>query len=274
MRRTCFLLVTALLLSLSPLAAADAPVIKRGIDVFTTTANGKTFYDFSQNPIPAGFFCEGSKTFTGRVTLRGLPLETETPGQLRGADTVVERMDDAVFNQNGVAVTRARFRALSMVSIAPIRTSCGAFHVYISLSGKQPETTMRIVRSHQRGGTFDVPLSASVRLTFVPVKGGSSRKFELPWTVVFPDKAIPWSWEGGPGMKRISSGVVLDTNGDLKPDTRLSGTSNFAAGWSPDKLKNIAAASCTMCEPEICHTDDGEQHCSGPTYACYPYNCP
>jgi hypothetical protein len=207
------------------------------------------------------------------VTLRGLPIETETPGQLRGADTVVERLDDAAFNRNGVASTRVRFRALSLVSIAPIRTSCGAFHIYVTLAGKQRVTTMRIYRSHERGGTFDVPLSVSVRLTFVPVKGGNSRKLELAGNVTFPDKTIPWSWEGGPGMKRIGA-VVVDTNGDLKPDTRLSGTSNFAPGWSPKLLTaNYGGGSCTMCEPEICHLDNGEQHCTGPTYACYPYNC-
>ena len=57
-------LVFSLLLGLSPLAAE--PVIRRGIDVFTTVGRGRTFYDFAQNPIPAGFFCARSKAFTGR----------------------------------------------------------------------------------------------------------------------------------------------------------------------------------------------------------------
>lgn len=276
MRRTCFLLVTALLLSLSPLLAADNTVIKHGIDVFTTTANGKTFYDFARNPIPAGFFCEGSAAYTGRVALRGLPLETETPGQLRGADTVVERLDDAVFNRNGVAVTRIRFRALSLVSIAPVRTSCGDFHVYVSLAGQQRITMMRIQRTQQLGGSFSAPLAVDARMTFVPVQGRNLRKLELTGSFTFPANPIPWSLEGGPGMKRIASAVV-DTNGDLKPDSRLVGTTNFAPGWSPDGFKTIAAAACTLCEPEVCgHIDpaSGHQHCNGPVYACYPYNCP
>lgn len=265
-------LVTALLLSLSPLMAADAPVIKRGIDVFTTTANGKTFYDFAKNPIPAGFFCEGSAAYTGRVTLRGLPLETETAGQLRGADTVIERLDDAAFDRKDVAVTRIRFRALSLVSIAPVRTSCGDFHVYVSLAGKQRITTMRIQRTQQRGGSFSAPLAIDARMTFVPVKGRNPRKLELTGSFTFPGTPLPWSVEGGPGMKRIASAVV-DTNGDLKPDSRLFGTTNFAPGWSPDGLKTIAAAGCTVCEPYSCHTDSGKQHCTGLT-ACDPYQCP
>src|SRR5262245_64586256 len=95
--------------------AAD-PVIQRGIDAFTTTDNGKTYYDFAQNPIPAGFFCNKSAAFTGRIAFKGLPLETAAPGQLRGRDTVIERLDDAVFNAKDTAVTRLQFKALSLVS--------------------------------------------------------------------------------------------------------------------------------------------------------------
>ena len=268
------LAVVVAVLSFSPLAVADDNVvIKRGIDVFTTIPNGKTFYDFSKNPIPAGFFCESSAAFTGRVVLQGLPVETQIPGQLRGADTVVERLDDATFDRNGVAVTRVRLRALSLVSTAPIRTSCGAFHVYLSLAGKQQVTTMRIQRTHQRGGSFEAPIDISARFTFVPVKGKSSRKLELRGDLTFPAEAIAWSFDGGPGMKRIGS-AVIDTNGDLKPDTRLPGTSNFAVGWSLDNLKKMTAGSCTLCEPEWCHPDPGKTHCTGPVYACYPNNCP
>ncbi|HYO11756.1 MAG TPA: hypothetical protein VE685_01000 [Thermoanaerobaculia bacterium] len=261
--------VILVLCGLSPLAAA--PVIERGIDVFTTTANGKTFYDFGANPIPAGFFCKRSAAFTGRVALKGLPLEAD--GDLRGADTVIERLDDAAFDENGVARTRVRFRALSLGSIAPLKTSCGAFHLYITLDGPQRDTGMRIFRANELGGTFHAPLSATVRMTFVPVKGRSVRRLELKGSVLFPGHPIPWSHDGGPTAKRIVSAVV-DTNGDLTPDTPLFGTSNFAPGWSPTGAVAKWGGSCSMCEPEICHDNDGEQHCTGPTYACYPYHCP
>jgi hypothetical protein len=258
--------VAVVLCGLSPLAAA--PVIERGIDVFTTTANGKTFYDFAANPIPAGFFCKGSPAFTGRVALKGLPLETEIPGQLLGSDTVVERLDDAPFDENGVAMTRVRFRALSLVSIAPIKTSCGAFYLYITLDGPQRATPMRIYRTHVQGGTFLAPLTAAVRMTFVPVKGRSSRRLVLTGSVNFPGHHIPWSLDSNPtvNMKRIRPAVV-DTNGDLIPDSLLSGTSNFAPGWSPHG--NVLPKWCTtLCQPETCHTAGGEQHCTGPVYGC------
>jgi hypothetical protein len=45
----------SVLFGVLPLSAAET-VIRRGIDVFTTAGNGKTYFDFSYNPIPAGFF--------------------------------------------------------------------------------------------------------------------------------------------------------------------------------------------------------------------------
>ncbi|HEX7185984.1 MAG TPA: hypothetical protein VF756_29435 [Thermoanaerobaculia bacterium] len=257
--------------------AAD-PVIRRGIDTFTTTDNGKTYYDFAQTPIPAGFFCARSAAFTGRIAFKGLPLETEVPGQLRGADTVIERLDDAVFAANNTAVTRIRFRALSLVSIAPLRTACGAFHVYVSLADRQRVTRMRIRRTQENGGTFVAPLAVNVRLTFIPVKPAKkgARRLELTGDFTFPGKPIPWSSTAGARTKGISSAVV-DTNGDLAPDALLSGTSNFFPGWSPDGvMTKYGGGSCSICEPETCHTDPstGKEHCSGPVYACYPYHCP
>ncbi|HEX7182857.1 MAG TPA: hypothetical protein VF756_13520 [Thermoanaerobaculia bacterium] len=256
-------LVLSLLLGLSPLAADS--VIRRGIDIFTTPADGRTYYDFARNPIPAGFFCKRSKAFTGRVVLKGLPLTTETPGQLWGADTVVERLDDAAFDANGTAVTRLQFRALSLVSIDPIRTACGAFHVYVSLGGRQRVTTMSIYRTKEGGGSFSVPLAIDARLSFIPVKkpakNKSARKLELTGTVNFPAHPISWSFPFETRTQRIGS-VRVDTNGDLTPDTLLPGTSNFSPGVSPDRPLNKSWwGECPSCCEMECHTSDGEQHC-------------
>src|SRR5262245_13198229 len=97
MKRGILLTALAVALVVGGVPAFAGPVISRGIDTFTTVGNGTTFYDFAGSPIPAGFFCKRSAPFTGRVTFRGLPLETGAPGQLHGADTVIERLDDAVF---------------------------------------------------------------------------------------------------------------------------------------------------------------------------------
>jgi hypothetical protein len=263
----------ALLAALSPLAADT--VIHRGVDVFTTTANGKTFYDFGHHPIPAGFFCKSSAPFTERVTLKGLPLETGSPGQLHSADTVIERLDNAAFDASGTAVTRIRFKALSLASVAPIKTACGSYHVYITLAGQQRETTMRIIRTSEGGGHFLAPLVAKARLTFIPVKPGrdkGARNLQLTSDVTFAATPIPWSTTGGAVTKRVGT-VLVDTNGDLSPDTLVFGSTNFWPGWKPGPALKITG-SCTQCEPPTCHYDSGEQHCTGGVVACYPANCP
>jgi hypothetical protein len=272
-KRSVFLaLVFSLLLGLSPLAADS--VIQRGIDVFTTPADGKTYYDFSQSPIPAGFFCRNSKAFTGRVAFKGLPLATKAPGQLLGGDTIIERLDDAAFNAKGTAVTRIQFRALSLVSIAPIQTSCGAFHVYVSLGGPQRVTAMSIHRTQENGGSFVAPLAVNARLTFIPVKAPRNKgaqKLELTGKFTFPPRSMPWSLATS-AIKGIGPAVV-DTNGDLRPDALLPGTSNFAPGRLPkrtsDKLQDPYGSCC-----QECHEADGEQHCYIP-YGCYELRfCP
>ena len=259
-------LVFLFLLGLSPLAAA--PVIQRGIDVFTTPADGKTYFDFAQQPIPAGFFCKSSQPFTGRVAFKGVPLVTATPGQLRAGDTIVERLDDAAFNAKSTAVTRIQLRALSLASIAPIQTACGAFHVYVTLGGEQRVTMMSIYRTHENGGSFVAPLAVDTRMTFIPVRHArnkGARKLELARGLTFPPRALPWNLNAS-AQTTGSNPVVVDTDGDLKADTALPGTSNFAPGWSPEnRTLNKLDPSISCCP--VCHEDQGCQHC----YT--PYNC-
>ncbi len=263
-------LVVPLLFGLSPLAAES--MIQRGLDVFTTKARGATYIDFAQDPLPAGFFCERSAAFTGKVALKGLPLATAAPGQMWGADTLIERLDDAVFDASGTATTRLQFRALSMVSVAPIKTACGAFHVYVALAGKQRVTTMKIYRTEDGGGNFVAPLAVNGRVSFVPVKPGRNkdgRTLAVTKSFTFPAEPLPWSFQNGAREKRIGS-VVVDTDGDQRPDTRLPGTSNFLAGQSPDRLsasKYYFGENCDPCPPYTCHLYNGEEHCS---YATQP----
>jgi hypothetical protein len=278
MRRSILFVALAVVLLVGGSPVFADTVIGRGIDAFTTVGNGTTFYDFANNPIPAGFFCKRSTPFTGRVTFRGLPLETGTPGALHGADTVIERLDDAVFDALGTAETRIQFRALSLVSMAPIKTACGAFHVYASLVGKQRETTMRINRTEAGGGNFIAPLAVNVRLTFISVKTPrqkAPRKLELSGSFTFPASPIPWSATGGAQTKRVGGSVLVDTNGDLTPETLLAGTANFWPGWTPGEQPAMMKG-CRTCEPQTCHTDPStqKQHCTGPVVVCSPAACP
>lgn len=252
--RTLFTVLVSSFLLGSPLLSADS-VIPHGIDAFSTSGNGKTFYDFSYNPIPAGFFCRGSKVFTDKVAFKGLPLAIEPQGHLRNADTVVERLDDIVFNDKGVGATRLKFRALSLVSTAPIKTSCGDFHVYVSLARQQRVTTMTVFRTHESGGKFIGPLAVDVRMTFIPVKPGQSkgaRKLEITDRVTFPAIPLPWSLVAATTAQKARP-VKVDTDGDLLPDALLPGTSNFST-----------TEACLCCPREECHANEGHQHCYQP----------
>ncbi|HSG39773.1 MAG TPA: hypothetical protein VLE27_09065 [Thermoanaerobaculia bacterium] len=220
-------LVLALVLLASAPAFAER-VIYNGSDLWTTPGDGRTFTDFSLEPIPAGFFCSKSAPFTGRVAFKGVPVATAKPGALGKTDTIIQRLDDAAFNKKGVAVTRLQVRALSLESIEPIKTACGLYKAVATLDGgPQPVTRMRIIRTHEKGGHFLAPLALNVRVTFIPAGGNTStEKLELRQTVRF--SAQPKPWESAPGRMQEKAGMYLvDTDGDRVADTYVPGTSNF-----------------------------------------------
>lgn len=275
-KRIVLLMLAASIMAGLPLLAAET-TIQRGIDVFTTSGNGTTYIDFGQNPLPAGFFCKSSAAFTERVALKGLPLATGTPGQLGGADTVVERLDDASFDRVGIATTRIQLRAVSLGSVAPIKTACGAFHVYVSLAGPQRTTTMQIYRTEKNGGNFFAPIAVNARLTFIPVKPSrnkAARALEVTKSFTFPPIPVPWSFDDNAKARSIGP-VMVDTDGDLIPDMQLPGRSNFTAG----RLAKHPSANKSCADPcweTTCHDADGEMHCVAvpPGPGCEGYQCP
>lgn len=218
-----------------PAVAVDAP-IGAGSDLFATPGEGGTFVNFFREPLPAGFFCDGSEPFSKLVTLRGVPLAASPARSLGNTDTIVERLDDAVFDADGMATTRIRLVALSLESAEPIRTRCGDFRLRVTpAEGPQPVTTMQIFRTHDHGGFFLAPLQMRVQLTFEPLgrRGGEPRV--IVREVDFPaiNRDHKWSYAAAaagslsrPGALTVQSGRPGDT-GYLT----LAGTSNFAALW-------------------------------------------
>jgi hypothetical protein len=82
---------------------------------------------------------------------------------------------------------------------------------------------------------------------------------------------IPWSLVTGE-QKGLAS-VVIDTDGDLIPDTQIPGTSNFAAGQLPDSFMN-KTTYCSCCPTGYtCHDYNGEQHCTDVTMCPDMANC-
>lgn len=171
------LIFCTLLLALALPALSLQPnneYIPTGVDYWQTLSGGATAYDFSSDPIPAGFFCKSSKPFTGRVSFEGVPLRSEPAGILGTTDTIIERLDDAVFDHTGTAKIRIRGRALSLVGTEPLKTSCGRFKVTAELTENQPESPMVFHRVDKSGGTFDAQLRMQVRVNFTNLATGKA----------------------------------------------------------------------------------------------------
>lgn len=258
MRKMAFrsAVAAAVILALAAPAWAGDNVIHKGVDIWMTVA-GFAKTSFEKEPIPAGFFCVDSQPFTGTVVFEGGPLAIEPAGRLGSVDTVINRLDDAVFNDKGEATTRIQLMALSLVSTKPIETSCGKYNVAVSLSGEQPTTTMRIVRNDSFGGTYSAPLALNVKVVFTPVGGDPSRRYELTRRIdLAPADHSVWAYINVP---RYKGAIRVDTDGDGRPDRALPSASNFLAGVAPAVLKGDykptlrqAGTASITCPPGQC----------------------
>jgi len=240
----------ALALAAAPALALDN-TIYNGTDLWQTQAG--TLVDFAVNPLPAGFFCLGSEPFAEKVAFHGVPLATGVPGALGSTDTIVQRLDNAVFNKRGVAFTRIQLRAMSFESNALIKTACGLFKATVTLDGEQPVTRMKIVRENAQGGRFFAPIAVNVKISFTPIGRPATEPLELHKSVRFP--ALPnqrWINLQAQDPGQVKGFQLVDTDGDRIPDTYLPGTSNFGVGLLRPK---------TVYADQICHISDECSHC-------------
>ncbi len=262
-RSRLVLLTLALSLLAVPTFAADSAILA-GIDLFRTVGNGNTHTSFADEPLPAGFFCADSGPFTGDIAFRGVPVSTLEKGALGRTDTVVQRLDDAVFDETGVAWTRVQVRAMEFVGTKPIATKCGFFGVKLTLEGDQPITRMKIIREHEWGGRFEAPIHVNVKLTFHPLRAQSGEAVEVLRPVRFAaSKAARWTDRPGTPGRFHEGPVVLDLDRDGTFDLELPGTSNFAAGWRVPKAaledafsKGVAPAASKLSALQIQHCND------------------
>ncbi|HEX9941166.1 MAG TPA: hypothetical protein VGG03_04060 [Thermoanaerobaculia bacterium] len=225
-------------------------VVHKGVDLWTTAA-GVSATSFAADPLPADFFCPGSKPFTGTIRLRGVPLTAEPGAGLGTTDTIVRRLDDARFDRSGVARTRIQLVALSLASLEPVVTECGAYDVRVRLEGEQPTTTMKIARTSADGGTYEDSLSLRIKVLFIPVKGGAtravSRRIDLG-----PAKIANWTFAPA---RRPARAVKVDTDGDRALDTLLPPPTSFA----PDRAWDATDDECMEPHPS-CHAAPGYSH--------------
>lgn len=226
MRMSCCILGAALLL-LVVATPVEGETIRQGVDLWTTVGDGMTFASFEEDPIPAGFFCDRSQPFTGKIAFRGAPIPAEPAGALGPIDTIVRRLDDAELDAEGHAKTRIQLLALNLESVEPIDTGCGLFDVAVSLEGEQPTTEMEIRRDSPEGGTYSAPLALRTKIVFTQVTDPTtSRRLAWPVKLDAASNSV-WSYDRN---KRYQGAVWVDTNGDRRPDSLLPPASNFNAG--------------------------------------------
>ena len=250
MKKLSVFMIVAFAVLLAVPAFAGNHIISNGIDLWRTPGDGTTFANFSKSSIPAGFFCNGSEPFTGRVVLKGVPIASSQGRALGTTDTIIQRLDNAAFNKRGVATTRIQMRAMQFESVAPLKTACGLFKVRVTLDGEQPVTTMRIVRDNEKGGRFFAPIWVNIKLSFEPIGRVTTEALELRKSLRFPP-APHAQWADNRGNVRVGGFVRVDTDSDGAPDTFLPGTSNFAAGRSSTNQK--ALLTCHEVEDEGSH---------------------
>lgn len=241
--RALFFTLAVLLLAALPAAAVEP--IQRGIDAWTTVPEA-TWADLNDNPIPAGFFCKDFPGFSGQIYLKGVPIMTER-GPLGRTDTIVERLDNAVFNKRGAAFTRVRLLALQLTGVETFKTACGEYKVDVTLDGEQPLSRMRILRENNKGGRFMVPLAVNAKIIFTRVDDESER-FEVTDHVRFsPNPLNRWSYRRfSPAAKRVARPMMVDTDWDGTPDTLVPAQSNFSPGSYNGALNKVTEATHTV----------------------------
>ncbi len=153
--------LAALLVGLVALPALAQPNVPPGKDFWVTPANGQTFFTFPAGDVEALCGAPVSATWNHVVTFTGVNLSTST---VTAYDTMIARLDNAVFNTNGVATTRVQVQALSFRSTATTSTPCGPLNWNAGLAGVQNTSQMTIRRTSATGGVFFAELFINAEL--------------------------------------------------------------------------------------------------------------
>lgn len=182
---------TAVLMLLAAFLAvpAFAQTIPPGKDFWVTPNNGQTDFTFPNGDVESLCGAPASTTWNHKVLLRGVPA----PGS--DYDTVVARLDKAVFDSTLQASTRIQVSMLSFASAASQSTPCGPLNWTVGLSGPQAVTTMKLRRTSTTGGLFSADIAVNVE--FRAIRNGSYLG-SLFYNIVLPDPATGTPWSFGP----------------------------------------------------------------------------
>lgn len=147
-------------------------------------AESRSDQDFSDTPVPAGFFDFDGRScdpFDGAASFVGVPINDRTLG---AADTVVNRTDDPIQPDDAVGTTgtvEVQIVGLNLESTEPVTVMCDGqptlWDVQAGLSDTEsPRGTLTANKTHENGGTAQTMLPVLMRLTFTNVQDPSIQK--------------------------------------------------------------------------------------------------
>ena len=255
-KRSGSTLLAALVVATVPALAQD--VIPRGTDSWRTAGDGTSFTDLS---LPAGFLDKNCPAFEGRVVLAGVPIATTPAGAFYDGDTLVERLDDAVFDDKGVARTKIVVRGLHFQGADPLKTACGDWKADVGLARQQTPTVMTIVREGADGGYFTAPISVDVVWTFTRTSDGTARTLSTS-NVLTSSERSPWQSGSCAGKAAATTQTALvDSGNQGTPSLKIAtATNGFNPGFGPNCRINSGCRGKSI-DPSI--------HCYTPAIASY-----
>jgi hypothetical protein len=168
---------------------AFAQTIPAGKDFWVTPNNGQTDFTFPNGDVESLCGAPASTTWNHKVFLKGIPAAGSD------YDTVVARLDNAVFSTSLTASTRIQVQSLSFASAAAQSTPCGSLNWTVGLAGSQAVTTMKLRRTSATGGVFSADIAVNVE--FRAVRNGVYLG-SLFYNIVLPDPATGTPWSFGP----------------------------------------------------------------------------
>ena len=178
----------ALLVSLAALPAT-AQVIPAGHDFWATPANGQTVFTFPDGDVESLCGLPPQAAWDHQVALRGIPAASGS-----NYDTVVHRIDDAVFDAAGNASTRIVLRHLAFASIDPQVTPCGDLTWQVGHFGPQAVTQMRLRRLTPKGGVFSADIAVNVEFKAFDASGTYIGSLFYNFILPDPNNGTPWSF--------------------------------------------------------------------------------
>lgn len=232
------MLLFALLALVAAVPALAQDVISAGTDSWRTPPDGSSYTDLN---LPAGFLDKDCPAFQGRVILGGVPVEASPKDAYSYGDTLVERLEDAVFDAKGVAQVKIIVRGLHFQGANTLKTDCGEWSADVGLAKQQSATVMTIVREDANGGYFQAPISVDTVWTFTRASDGAVRTLGTS-NILTSDEKSPW--QAGTCTKAAGTGTrrpaLINPSGHGKPTMKIAAVSRgFNPGYGPNCVANV-----------------------------------